>query len=71
MNMSKNQSDSDSRVRLFLVLPLARSLGPWFWWRQRVRSRPFDAGGPHQPGDLITSDVVPGPAGGLPQLAAP
>ena len=27
-------------VRIFLVLPLARLLGPWFWWPQRVRSRP-------------------------------
>ena len=27
-------------VRLFLVMPLARLLGPWFWWPQRVRSRP-------------------------------
>jgi putative drug exporter of the RND superfamily len=27
-------------VRIFLVLPLARLLGPWFWWPQRVLSRP-------------------------------
>ena len=27
-------------VRLFLVLPLARLLGPWFWWPQRIPSRP-------------------------------
>ena len=27
-------------VRLFLVMPLARVLGPWFWWPQRVPSRP-------------------------------
>jgi putative drug exporter of the RND superfamily len=27
-------------MRLCLVLPLARLLGPWFWWPQRVRSRP-------------------------------
>ena len=27
-------------VRIFLVLPLARLLGPWFWWPQSVRSRP-------------------------------
>jgi putative drug exporter of the RND superfamily len=27
-------------VRLFLVMPLARLLGPWFWWPQRIRSRP-------------------------------
>ncbi len=27
-------------VRIFLVLPLARLLGPWFWWPQIVRSRP-------------------------------
>jgi putative drug exporter of the RND superfamily len=27
-------------VRLCLVMPLARLLGPWFWWPQRVRSRP-------------------------------
>ena len=32
---------------------------------------PGDAGGPHQPGDLVTADVVAGPAGGLPQLAGP
>ena len=27
-------------VRIFLVLPLARLLGPWLWWPQRVRTRP-------------------------------
>jgi putative drug exporter of the RND superfamily len=27
-------------MRLCLVLPLARLLGPWFWWPQSVRSRP-------------------------------
>jgi len=27
-------------VRLFLVMPLARVLGPWFWWPQRIPSRP-------------------------------
>ena len=27
-------------VRLFLVMPLARVLGPWFWWPQRIQSRP-------------------------------
>jgi RND superfamily putative drug exporter len=27
-------------VRLFLVMPLARLLGPWFWWPQKVKSRP-------------------------------
>jgi putative drug exporter of the RND superfamily len=27
-------------VRLFLVMPLARLLGPWFWWPQRIQSRP-------------------------------
>ena len=27
-------------VRLFLVLPLARLHGPWFWWPQRIPSRP-------------------------------
>jgi putative drug exporter of the RND superfamily len=27
-------------VRLFLVMPLARLLGPWFWWPQRVPRRP-------------------------------
>jgi RND superfamily putative drug exporter len=27
-------------VRLLLVMPLARVLGPWFWWPQRIPSRP-------------------------------
>ncbi len=27
-------------VRLFLVMPLARLLGPWFWWPTRIPSRP-------------------------------
>ena len=27
-------------VRLFLVSPLARVLGPWVWWPQRIPSRP-------------------------------
>jgi putative drug exporter of the RND superfamily len=27
-------------VRLFLVMPLARLLGPWFWWPQRIPSQP-------------------------------
>ena len=27
-------------MRLCLVLPIARLLGPWFWWPQRVLSRP-------------------------------
>jgi uncharacterized membrane protein YdfJ with MMPL/SSD domain len=27
-------------VRLFLVMPLARLLGPWFWWPQRVHREP-------------------------------
>jgi putative drug exporter of the RND superfamily len=27
-------------MRLCLVLPLARVLGPWFWWPQRILSRP-------------------------------
>jgi len=27
-------------MRLCLVMPLARLLGPWFWWPQRVLSRP-------------------------------
>jgi putative drug exporter of the RND superfamily len=27
-------------VRLFLVMPLARLLGRWFWWPQRIQSRP-------------------------------
>jgi RND superfamily putative drug exporter len=30
-------------VRLFLVMPLARLLGPWFWWPQRIPSRPRPA----------------------------
>jgi hypothetical protein len=44
-------------------------------WRPRYRPRgtdpfgapcPFDAGDPHQPGDLIAADVVSSPAGCLP-----
>src|SRR3984885_3900820 len=27
-------------VRLLLVMPLARLLGPWFWWPQRIQSHP-------------------------------
>jgi len=27
-------------VRLFLVMPLTRLLGPWFWWPTRIPSRP-------------------------------
>lgn len=27
-------------VRLFLVMPLARILGPWFWWPQRIQRHP-------------------------------
>jgi RND superfamily putative drug exporter len=27
-------------MRLCLVMPLARIMGPWFWWPQRVLSRP-------------------------------
>ncbi|WP_285030199.1 RND family transporter [Mycolicibacterium sp. lyk4-40-TYG-92] len=27
-------------VRLFLVMPLARLLGPWFWWPQRISRQP-------------------------------
>jgi RND superfamily putative drug exporter len=30
-------------VRLFLVMPLARVLGPWFWWPQRIRRSPAEA----------------------------
>jgi uncharacterized membrane protein YdfJ with MMPL/SSD domain len=30
-------------VRLFLVMPLARLLGPWFWWPQRIEWRPREA----------------------------
>jgi RND superfamily putative drug exporter len=30
-------------VRLFLVMPLARLLGPWFWWPQRIDWRPREA----------------------------
>ncbi|WP_170915085.1 MULTISPECIES: MMPL family transporter, partial [unclassified Mycobacterium] len=26
-------------VRLFLVMPLARILGPWFWWPQKLPTR--------------------------------
>src|SRR5215470_14821937 len=29
-------------VRLLLVMPLARLMGPWFWWPQRIPSRPRD-----------------------------
>lgn len=27
-------------MRLCLVMPIARLLGPWFWWPQRISSRP-------------------------------
>jgi putative drug exporter of the RND superfamily len=27
-------------MRLCLVMPIARLLGPWFWWPQRIPSRP-------------------------------
>jgi RND superfamily putative drug exporter len=27
-------------MRLCLVMPIARVLGPWFWWPQRILSRP-------------------------------
>ena len=27
-------------MRLCLVMPIARLLGPWFWWPQRILSRP-------------------------------
>lgn len=30
-------------MRLCLVMPIARILGPWFWWPQRVLSRPRDS----------------------------
>ncbi|WP_068179746.1 RND family transporter [Mycobacterium sp. UM_CSW] len=32
-------------MRLCLVMPIARILGPWFWWPQRVLSRPRAAAG--------------------------
>jgi len=32
---------------------------------------PFDAGGPHQPGDLTAAHVVTGPVCRFPQLARP
>lgn len=37
-------------VRLFLVMPLARVLGPWFWWPGRIRRRPAEV-----PGALTTT----------------
>ena len=35
------------------------------------RRTPFDPGGPHQPGNLITAHVVAVPACGFPQLVRP
>lgn len=26
-------------MRLFLIMPLARLLGPWFWWLQKLPAR--------------------------------
>lgn len=37
-------------VRLFLVMPLARILGPWFWWPQRFEGAPALAWRASQPG---------------------
>ncbi|MEE6164620.1 MULTISPECIES: MMPL/RND family transporter [unclassified Mycolicibacterium] len=39
-------------VRLFLVMPLARLLGPWFWWPQRIPRRP-------RPEAVATATAVP------------
>ena len=36
-----------------------------------MRRTPVDAGGPHQPGDLVTADVVAGTPGRLPELPGP
>ena len=39
--------------------------------RTRLWPDPLDPLGSHQPGDLVTTDVVTGPACGLPRLPAP
>ena len=36
-----------------------------------LAGRPGDAGGAHQPGDLVAADVMAGPAGRRPELAGP
>jgi RND superfamily putative drug exporter len=47
-------------VRLFLVMPLARVLGPWFWWPQRIPSRPRpEPARPPEP----AADTAPVPTG--------
>ena len=33
-------SHADESPRFRVVMPLARLLGPWFWWPQRIPSRP-------------------------------
>ena len=38
---------------------------------RRRREIAFDAEFTHQAGDLVTADVVPGTAGGLPELVGP
>ncbi|SHW69923.1 Probable membrane protein, MmpL family [Mycobacteroides abscessus subsp. bolletii] len=45
-------------VRLFLVMPLARLLGPWFWWPQKLPSRqPLQFTDTPGPGPQAISDA--------------
>ncbi|QRY48414.1 RND family transporter [Mycolicibacterium boenickei] len=42
-------------VRLFLVMPLARLLGRWFWWPQRIYRRPSNHPEPQQ--EAVTGPI--------------
>ncbi|MFT9532392.1 RND family transporter [Mycobacteroides abscessus subsp. abscessus] len=47
-------------VRLFLVMPLARLLGPWFWWPQKLpRRQPVQLRGTPGPGPQAISEAGP------------
>ncbi|WP_079668580.1 MMPL family transporter, partial [Mycobacteroides abscessus] len=47
-------------VRLFLVMPLARLLGPWFWWPQKLpRRQPAQLRGTPGPGPQAISEAGP------------
>ncbi|NMK77827.1 MMPL family transporter, partial [Staphylococcus capitis] len=47
-------------VRLFLVMPLARILGPWFWWPQKLpRRQPVQLRGTPGPGPQAISEAGP------------